>query len=317
MPGGAPAFAPVGPWRGIRLIEGRRIEIAHLHFDARLDGADGVVSVALRGRAAGGSPPEALELRIGDRSSLAPTRLAGDGFEVEAEVRVPAVSPWWTHELGTPRRYPLELALHSRGEELPIASVQIGFRHIERLEATAGDSDEFGLRINGRDVFCRGACWTPADVVGLGDDPAEIRRVLGLVRDAGMNMLRVNGTMIYESDSFYDACDELGILVWQDFMFARMDYPEEDAEFAGEVRSEAEQVLARLHHHPCLAALCGNSEVEQQAAMMGLAPDARKTPLFESTLREASRRWCPRIPYVSSSPTGGTLPFHVDAGVAH
>jgi hypothetical protein len=89
-----------------------------------------------------------------------------------------------------------------------------------------------------------------------------------LARDAGMNMLRIGGTMIYESDAFYRLCDELGILVWQDFMFANMDYPVEDAAFAENITMEAKQQLDRLAQHPCVGVYCGNSEIEQQAAML-------------------------------------------------
>ena len=315
MPGWAPPHPPVGPWRGIRLVESGRVELSHLSIDSTLEGSDGVISIAMRGHVVAGEAPVALEIRIADsRIALQTINTNADGFEAAAEVRVPAATPWWSHDLGTPHRYRLTLALKFGGDNLEIGTVQIGFRRIQRRDEYP---EGFALRLNGRDVFCRGACWTPADAVGFGDDPAEIRRVVGLVRDAGMNMLRLSGTTVYESDAFYDACDEFGILVWQDFMFASMDYPEDDAEFAEEVRIEAEQVLARVHRHPCLAVLCGNSEIEQQAAMNGLAPDTGVTPLFRHVLKAAGRRWCPGIPYVSSSPTGGALPFHVDAGVAH
>ena len=92
-----------------------------------------------------------------------------------------------------------------------------------------------------------------------------------------MNMVRVGGTMAYESDAFYDLCDELGILVWQDFMFANMDYPWQDPAFAQTALLEAAQLLERLQSRPSLAVVCGSSEVDQQAAMLGLPPDRAST----------------------------------------
>src|SRR6185295_9883626 len=113
-------------------------------------------------------------------------------------------------------------------------------------------NDGFALEVNGERIFCRGACWTTADIVTLAGTAASYRELLTLARDAGMNMLRVGGTMIYEADAFYDLCDELGILVWQEFMFANMDYPASDAAFLAEVSAEARQVLARLEGRPSL-----------------------------------------------------------------
>src|SRR5207302_646833 len=129
---------------------------------------------------------------------------------------------------------------------------RVGFRRIE-TERGAG----FGLRVNGVPVYCRGACWTESDFAKLAGDEATLRRDLELARDAGANMLRVGGTMIYESDRFYELCDELGILVWQDFMFANMDYPTGDPAFGAEIEAEARETLVRLATHPSVTVWCG------------------------------------------------------------
>ena len=130
-------------------------------------------------------------------------------------------------------------------------------------------------------------------------------------------MLRVGGTMVYESDAFYALCDELGILIWQDFMFANMDYPVGDADFLASVRSELLQEVGRLARHPSVACYCGNSEVEQQAAMFGQTADAWRSELFYDVAPEIVAAGAPGTPYVPASPSGGALPFHSDAGVAH
>src|SRR6185295_17897911 len=107
------------------------------------------------------------------------------------------------------------------------------------------------LRLNGESVFCRGACCMPLDPLALDAPRPELERTLRAVRDAGMNMLRVAATGIYESDAFFELCDELGILVWQDFMFARMDYPSE-RDFSERVELEARQLLDRTQLSPSL-----------------------------------------------------------------
>ena len=148
--------------------------------------------------------------------------------------------------------------------------------------------------------------------------PDELRAALETVRDAGMNMLRIPGTGVYEDAAFHDLCDELGILVWQDFMFANLDYPFADDEFRalGRARGDA-QLLDRLAGRPSLAVLCGNSEVEQQVAMLGLAPELGRGAFFGETLPALSPPRPVDAVYVPSAPFGGDLPFRPDRGVAN
>ena len=163
-------------------------------------------------------------------------------------------------------------------------------------------------------IFCRGACWTPLDPVGLVSERAAYETALAQARDCGMNMLRVGGTMAYESDDFYDVADELGLLLWQDFMFANMDYPDEDAPFLASVETEARQVLRRLQGRPSVAVLCGNSEGEQQAAMWG-APRERWSPrLFHEVLPRICAEFLPGVPYWPSSAHGGAFPHEATTG---
>jgi beta-mannosidase len=140
---------------------------------------------------------------------------------------------------------------------------------------------------------------------------------LRLARDAGANMLRIGGTMTYESDAFYRLCDELGILVWQDFMFANMDYPIDDPAFHENISQEAGQQLQRLASHPCVAIYCGNSEIEQQAAMLGMPRESWSNRWFADELPRLCAALHPGTCYVPSTPTGGVLPFHTNVGVTH
>ncbi len=171
--------------------------------------------------------------------------------------------------------------------------------------------------MNGQPLFARGACWSTADLVTLGGDREMLAPPLRQARDANMNMIRVGGTMLYESDDFFALCDELGLLVWHDFMFANMDYPIADAAFRASVEREADQFLARVQAHPSLAVLCGGSEIAQQAAMLGLPPPLWNSPLFDEILPAIAKARCPGVVFVAQSPCGGDLPFQVDAGVSH
>jgi beta-mannosidase len=130
-------------------------------------------------------------------------------------------------------------------------------------------------------------------------------------------MLRIGGTMNYETETFYRLCDELGLLVWQDFMYANMDYPVDHAAFREEITSEAREQLMRLSRHPAVAIYCGNSEVEQQSAMLGMPSERWTNDWFNKQLPELCAMYHPGTAYVPSTPTGGALPFHTNSGITH
>ena len=187
---------------------------------------------------------------------------------------------------------------------------QVGFRTIAWDRADG----RFDLRVNGVSVFCRGACWTPLDPVSLRADPERLDAAIAQVRRAGMNMVRVGGPFVHEEEAFFDACDKHGVMVWQDFMFANMDYPDADPAFADSVRVETVQLLGRLQGRPSLAILCGSSESEQQAAMWGAPRDAWSADLFHKLLPELVAAHLPEATYWPSSAHGGAFPHQVDAG---
>jgi beta-mannosidase len=187
----------------------------------------------------------------------------------------------------------------------------VGFRNLAREDAKP---DDFRLSVNGTPVFCRGACWTPLDVVSLQLKEDLCREALQQVVDAGFNMLRISGAMVYEDEFFLALCDEYGVLVWQDFMFANMDFPADDPSFAQTVEIEARQHLSIWARHPCIGVICGNSEVSQQAAMWGVSRELWSPPLFHETLANFVGEDCPDVPYWPSSAWGGGLPHQPGAG---
>jgi beta-mannosidase len=234
-------------------------------------------------------------------------------------LRIPAVARWWPHTHGEPALHDVRLQVVSSSGTTTVRARRVGFRSL-----TAGERpdheielDGLDLHINGVRVFARGAVWTPPDPVGLAPSEARLRGALELVRDAGMNMLRIPGTSAYETEAFHDLCDELGVLVWQDFMFANLDYPIADEGFRATVRAEAELVLAQAAGRPSLAVLCGNSEVEQQVAMLGLDPKLGRGELFGELLPALIREARTDAIYVPSAPCGGALPFRPDRGVSN
>jgi beta-mannosidase len=300
MPGWSPLIAPVGPWAPIGLESVEKIEVKALRIST------GARSLSLRANLS--LTVDEARVVVGD--ATLPLDVNDRDVRGDLEIDKPL---WWPHTHGTPHLETCRLELRLGEEWLTVDCGRVGFRDI-RLD-TEGGSVRF--LVNGVPVFCRGACWTTLDILRLRGDAASLRRALETARDSGANMLRVGGTMTYESEDFYRLCDELGILVWQDFMFANMDYPVADPEFRADVEAEARQVLARLHRHPCMAAYCGGSEVAQQAAMMGLPEKYWSNELFLETLPRLCEEAQPGVAYFPSSPWGGALPFHVSEGIAH
>jgi beta-mannosidase len=298
IPGWAPAALPgfpiVGPWKAIAFDE----SVSDVDVRAWLDGDDGVVEFSCMVAAERVSGT----LSIGGATTEFHVEPQDLGVRLSAQLRIANPALWWPHTHGTPALHDCVATIDVDGIAQTVDCGGVGFRTIEARQ----DDGDFELRVNGVSVFCRGACWTPGDLA-----PLE------LLRDAGGNMVRVGGTMLYESDAFYRRCDELGLLVWQDFMFANMDYPADDARFVASVRAEATQQVRRLRGHACVAVYCGNSEVEQQAAMLGMPRELWRNALFGEVLPELCEQLHPGSVYVPSSPSGGALPFHTGTGVTH
>lgn len=297
-----PAVHAVGPWRPIELIDDAGpVRVRAAEVRAELDGNDGLLTVALEIDWRGTRPVPSLET-AGRRCPLIWT---GDR-RIEGALRIPKVEKWWPHTHGAP-------ALHQVVVRLGDVEIDLGRTGFRSLEVDRGaDGKGFGLVVNGRRIFARGACWSAADIVSLSGERAALTPWLRQAMDAHMNMVRVGGTMTYESADFFALCDELGLLVWHDFMFANMDYA-----VTPSIEAEVAQFLARTQAHPSLAVLCGGSEVAQQASMLGLPKALWSGPLYEQVLPHAAEAHRADTIYVAHSPGGGDLPFATDAGVSH
>lgn len=314
IPGWSPALPAVGPWRPVRLEPLGDLEPRAFRLQPRLE--DGVPRLDLALDLAhddAATAPTAGWLVLGDhREPLALVRTL-EGSRLEGSFRFPGLPRWDPHTHGTPNLLSCAVELETPRGPRRLDGGRIGFRDVALSRAEG----RIQVQVNGQDIFCRGACWTVQDARAFAGTEAELRATLTLARDAGFNMLRVGGTMAYESDAFYRLCDELGLLVWQDFMFANLDYPFADEAFRAGVEAEAAFHLARLQRHACVAVYCGSSEVAQQAAMLGQPPEAWSGAFYDQTLPALCAEHHPGVPYVPSTPCGGALPFHTSEGLTH
>lgn len=316
IPGWAEVPAPVGPWRGpARILSERHAPgpfVAGRNVEATLEGASGQVRVALRLWFPFGVPPRpdvsSARLRVGAESAPVDVRTEGDELVVEGSLHTTRVEAWWPHTHGAQPLY--DLSVEVAGFSLDLG--RVGFRRIE----VDRSGDGFALCVNGERIFCRGAVWMPVDPVSLVPSDEDLGATLELAREAGMNMIRLPGTTVYEDERFWDHCDRLGILVWQDFMFAFMD-PPDDPDMDATVERELASVLGALSGRPSLAVVCGGQEVESQPAMLGLGPASWDCPMQSKVIPTLVERFAPGTANVTSNPSGGTPPFRMDAGVAH
>lgn len=168
---------------------------------------------------------------------------------------------WWCNGMGKPHLTNLHVALFNAEKLIDQKEIRYGIRTIELANEKDSIGTSFLFKLNGKPVFMKGANYIPQDMFLTEVADSQYHKLLGDVKDANMNMLRVWGGGIYEKDIFYDICDEKGILVWQDFMFTGSMYPVDSA-FLDNVKQEVKQNVIRLRNHPSIALWCGNNEIE-------------------------------------------------------
>ena len=226
---------------------------------------------------------------------------------------------WWPRGYGEQPLYTVKVSIgeENKKEDLDVWEHKIGLREVE-LDTSP---DEIGaawtVKINGKEVWCKGANWIPDDVfLTRANEPERLRARLTQAREMGMNMIRVWGGGIYETDAFYDICDELGLLVWQDFLFACAAYPEDPAT-AQSIEEEARFNVARLSRHPSLVLWNGCNENiwgffdwGWEAKLDGKAWGAG---YYFDLLPRVVAELDPSRPYWAGSPFSGSMEIHPNA----
>ena len=208
---------------------------------------------------------------------------------------------WWPRGYGDQALYDTVFELLLDGEVVDSRKLRVGIRTItlERTDVTLPDAPgEFVFRVNGERILVKGSNWVPVDAFHS-RDAARIPRIMDHVADVGCNMLRCWGGNVYEDHGFFDLCDQLGVMVWQDFAMACGRYPLDDA-FAAQLRREAEFIVRKLRNHPSLAIWAGDNECDEAYAGAGLDPNTNT--LTRAVLPEVLKRLDPWRPYIPSSP---------------
>ena len=307
-------------WRVARLAQVRPIVtvgedgtgrvVVHVDVERAVGGADLTVRVHLDGRT----------VEVGVRP---------DETSAAVEMAVPEARLWWPSGHGDQPLYPLDVDLRADAEVLGSWQGRIGFRTITVDVEPDALGAPFTFVVNGRRIFAKGANWIPDDHFLTRVTRERLERRVDQAVGAHMMMLRVWGGGIYESDDFYDVCDERGVMVWQDFPFACASYPEEEPLWS-EVEAEARENVARLTPHPSLALWNGGNEnlwgfadwgwpEQLQGRSWGLRYYTELLPQVVAEL-DPTRFYCAGSPYspgADGQPAEGVHPNDQDHGTRH
>ena len=289
---------------------------ATMHVRATMEGiGDAPVSGTLRARIA----------ETGAEASL-PVAIPPEESRHELTIEIPNPRLWWPINHGEQFRYTIEVTLEAAGESQTVTR-KTGVRRVEMDQSPHPVTGRYCvLRINNRPIFCKGGNWVPPDLFYSAVTPERYRALVDLAVQANFNLLRVWGGGPYADHALCDACDEAGILIWHDFIFACAKYPGDDPEFAAEARREVTYIVRELAHHPSLVIWCGNNEIEWGDWDWGYDDRGRTHPHYAmfhhdiplivrtedpSTLHWISSPWSPEQRHPNDPTVGDQHPWGV------
>lgn len=315
-----PTFATSGIWKKVFLENSNRAAISGLFLLTKsitTETAEIEICVELTEVA-----PEAAKIAItlSDDTAVAASIVLPVSGEKNITVPVTLRNPqlWYPAGYGNPFLYTMHAEYSVNNELVSDKQIKTGIRTIE-LQVQEHGKQTFKFIVNGIPVYAKGANWIPAHSFLTEVSKQDYRKLIQQAADAHMNMLRVWGGGVYEQDVFYSLCDEYGLLVWQDFMFACAAYPEH-TELKQNIITEAEQSIRRLREHPSLAVWCGNNECEwnwykEQHESYSTMPGHS---YFAKILPALVAEYSPGTPYWISTPFGSEAdPNSMDSGNRH
>uniref|UniRef100_A0A665WM54 Beta-mannosidase n=1 Tax=Echeneis naucrates TaxID=173247 RepID=A0A665WM54_ECHNA len=309
-----PSFPTMGLWKGVRL---EAFDILFLVFPVCPDSSlsQWAVQVELLVDVVQKINGQiTLSIPELDSEQTVETRFLSGKTKNTFILHINTVKLWWPNSHGDQPFYQLSVRGFQDGFLILNTKSKVYFRTVELVQEPVFGSPglSFYFRINGKPIFLKGSNWIPAHSFQDQISPAVLRNLLQSAADANMNALRVWGGGVYEQDLFYSICDELGIMIWQDFMFACATYPTED-DFIQTVREEVVQQVQRLKSHPSIIIWSGNNENEAALGTNWFSIPAAERPryvkdyvkLYVNNIREIVQEEDQSRPFLVSSPTNG------------
>lgn len=314
-----PVIMTCGPYKPVRLESfDTSIEDFHVHVDVT-DKKDVHLEMNLKVNTQ--DPVSAtIEIISHEGVPLATEKLSDlKSGTYQSKVSLSRPELWYPHTVGKPALHRFKVQLFNGSKVVYQLEEEIGLRKIELVQEPLERGTSFYFRVNGIPVYCAGSNWIPAHSLLTQLTHEDYTDWLSLAVNGNQAMIRVWGGGYYEDDFFYSECDRLGLLVWQDFMFACGQYPA-DEEFIANVSREVDHQLHRLRNHACLAVFAGNNEDYQIAEVADLDWDPNDTSgdysntnfparvIYEKTLPDLMKKYLPTVPYHPGSPWSGTKP---------
>jgi beta-mannosidase len=305
-----PRVPSIGIWLPVELLREKAAAITGHHVRTDTIDTDGTASLTVLIEVDVFATNDALTASLSLTAPSGTTRTLDlpvvDG-QARGTLAVPLAELWWTHDLGMPALHDVRIELRHGDEVLDAIQDRVGLRTIQIDRSPDPEGGRyFRFILNGLPIFARGAAWLPPSLLVGSVSDEHLHDLVSLARDGGMTMLRVWGGGIYEHDAFYAACDELGVMVWQDFAFACIDYPSDDETLAREVALEAEFQVKRLRNRASMAVWSGNNEVQliHGFAYQGYEPGNWGYDFFYRLLPETVASLDGGTPYWPGSPWG-------------
>lgn len=312
-----PRFVTSGIWKDVELVAWSDIKIADFYLNQQNITTEKAELTAELEVESVSSWSGKLEVSTGNAIWQKNVELVPGKNKVRLDLTIDQPKLWWSRGLGDPNQYTFVAKLINDKQPIAEESVTTGLRSVRLVRDKDQAGQSFYFELNGVPVFAKGANHIPNDSFITEVTEERYRYEIESAVAANMNMLRIWGGGIYESDTFYRLCDEHGILVWQDFMFACSMYPGDQA-FLDNVEQEAIDAVTRLRNHPSIVLWCGNNEIDMawahfnEHAGWGWKNDYDESTrekiwsdykkIFHDILADVTEQYAPNEPYWPSSP---------------
>lgn len=322
----APELPATGLWQGVKIESKLKGHLENVQVVSRLSGeisffvkVDRKPTINELAQSKEAIKHEKIEdellIQIYDEDVICEKRIGVRGGKNHVTLEVENPKLWWPNGYGEPNLYNYKVTLIRKNVEIETISGRFGIREIElKQEPLKEGGFNFQFNVNKIPIYCKGSNWVPLDCFTGTINPEKYQTMLRLAKEAHFNMLRIWGGGIYEKEIFYEICDENGIMVWQDFMFACSDVPDDQPLFHELVIPEIEYQVKRLRNHPSIVYWCGGNE---KTGSSGL-----KVSYGERMLHYIIRGICgdldPTRPYGAASPRSySDLGNDQDSGDTH